>query len=100
MRERVMKHLGTIGFIGLMSGIFVLDTSAGSAVAQSVLSAQKPAVLATPAGRLQIGRGKDYVPSSVDAQTLFNDLEGSMKKRRDFGWKVIEQVLQPVKIKL
>jgi len=95
-----MKNLGTIGVMGLMSGLFVLDTGSGTAAAQAVLSAQKPAVLATPGGRLQIGRGKDYVPSTVDAQVLFNDLEGSMKKRRDFAWKVVEQVLQPVRLKL
>ena len=57
-------------------------------------------MLATPDGRLRIGRGKDYVPSTVEPQALFNELEGSMKKRRDFAWKVVEQVLQPVKLKL
>ena len=31
---------------------------------------------------------------------LFKDLEGSMKKRREFAWKIVEQVLQPVKLKL
>src|SRR5215204_7455008 len=95
-----MKHLVTIGVVGLISGSVCLDGIGNSATAQAVLSAQKPAVLATPAGRLQIGRGKDYVPSTVDLQTLFNELEGSMKKRRDFAWTVVEQVLQPVKIKL
>ena len=95
-----MKRLITISVVGLMSGSAFLDAGSNSAAAQAVLSAQKPAVLATPAGRLQIGRGKDYVPSTVEPQTLFNELEGSMKKRRDFAWKVVEQVLQPVTLKL
>ncbi|MBA7465774.1 hypothetical protein ES707_00945 [subsurface metagenome] len=94
-----MNHLRTISAMSVMSAVFILDM-ARPAAAQPVLSAQRPPILAAPEGRLQIGRGKDYVPSTVDAQTLFNDLEGSMKKRRDFAWKVIEQVLQPVKIKL
>jgi len=88
-------------FIGLASlATAILLADAGMAVAQQVLSAQKPGVLATPEGRLLIGRGKDYVPSTTDSQVLFDELESSMKKRRDFGWKVVEQLLQPVKIKL
>jgi hypothetical protein len=98
--EQAMKHLVKIGLVGLMSGAALLDAGSSPAAAQSVLSAQKAGVLATPDGRLRIGRGKDYVPSTVEPQPLFNELEGSMKKRRDFAWKVIEQVLQPVKIKL
>lgn len=94
-----MKQLMTVGLIAVTASAVLLG--AGSpAAAQSVLSAQKPSVLVTPEGRLLIGRGKDYVPSTVDPQALFTELEGSMKKRRDFGWKVAEQLLQPVKIKL
>lgn len=72
----------------------------GQVSAQNVLSAQRPPALASPEGRLQIGRGKDYVPSNVEFQALFAELEGSMKKRRDFAWKIVEQLLQPIKIKL
>jgi len=94
-----MKHLMRIGAIGIAVGSVLLGLCS-LASAQAVLSAQKPPVLVTPEGRLLIGRGKDYVPSTVELQALFNELEGSMKKRRDFAWKVVEQVLQPVKIKL
>ena len=90
-----MKLYMVIGLAGsIMCGL------CGHASAQNVLSVQKPPLMATQDGRVQIGRGKDYVPSTVDAQTLFVELEGSMKKRRDFAWKVVEQMLQPVKIKL
>jgi hypothetical protein len=90
-----MKRYMVIGLAGsIMCGL------CGHASAQNVLSVQKPPLMATQDGRVQIGRGKDYVPSTVDAQTLFVELEGSMKKRRDFAWKVVEQMLQPVKIKL
>lgn len=94
-----MKLLTTICLLVLCAGAAVCNGSA-PAIAQQVLSAQSPAVLAAPPGRLQIGRGKDYVPGTVDGQALFNELEASMKKRRDFAWKIVEQVLQPVKIKL
>jgi hypothetical protein len=94
-----MKQLMKVGLIGLTAGGVLLGFWS-LASAQAVLTAQKPPVLVTPEGRLLIGRGKDYVPSTVELQALFSELEGSMKKRRDFAWKVAEQVLQPVKIKL
>src|SRR5262245_10305738 len=98
-KDGTMKHLQAMGVVCAAAGSVVLGLCS-QASAQNVLSAQRPSVLASPEGRLQIGRGKDYVPSTVELQALFNDLEGSMKKRRDFAWKVVEQVLQPVKIKL
>ncbi|HEX8165422.1 MAG TPA: hypothetical protein VF601_06485 [Beijerinckiaceae bacterium] len=94
-----MKQLKTIGLIVVTAGT-VLIGAGDPASAQAVLSAQKPPLTATPEGRLLIGRGKDYVPSAVDPQALFVELEGSMKKRRDFAWTVVDQLLQPVKIKL
>ncbi len=71
-----------------------------NANAQAVLSAHDTGVSASPEGRLQIGRGTDYTASSVDAQKLFNNLRDSMKKRRDFAWRVTELMLQPTEITL
>ena len=48
----------------------------------AVLSAAKIPGVATPEGRLLIGRGEDYVPSAEDSQVLFDKLESSMKARR------------------
>ena len=67
---------------------------------QPALSAVPSVLRASPQGRLLIGRGKDYLPSQVDPLVLFDELQASMKKRRDFAWKVVEQVLQPIKIRL
>lgn len=57
---------------------------------------------ATAEGRLLIGRGKDYQPVSgtQDQQVLFDELMKNMKARRDFSWKVVEQLLQPIKVTL
>jgi hypothetical protein len=94
-----MRQAERIVLAAIVAGAFPI-VSATLAKAQTVLSAEVPPGVATPEGRLQIGRGKDYVPSDVAPQVLFDELQASMKKRRDFAWKVIEQVLQPVKIKL
>jgi hypothetical protein len=94
-----MKQLTTIGLVVAAAGSVLFGVN-GLAIAQPVLSAQKPPILATQEGRLQIGRGKDYVPSTIDPQSLFNELEGSMKKRRDFAWNIVAQMLQPVRLKL
>jgi hypothetical protein len=77
-----------------------LPLSAAQVVAQTVLSAQPPEGVASPEGRLVIGRGQDYLPSAIDASTLFTQLEGSMKQRRDFAWGVVEQMLTPVELTL
>ena len=59
-----MKRYMVIGLAGsIMCGL------CGHASAQNVLSVQKPPLMATQDGRVQIGRGKDYVPSTVDART-------------------------------
>lgn len=94
-----MKAITRFGLSLLACGS-LLSLSGSPAAAQAVLSAQPNEGVATPEGRLIIGRGQDYVPSSVDAAVLFNQLEGSMKERRDFAWKVVEQMLKPVKLTL
>src|SRR5262245_1523834 len=45
---------------------------------------------ASPEGRLQIGRGKDYVPIEADPAALFTKLESSMQLRRATAWQVVE----------
>lgn len=84
----------------LMGLLAMLTVGASPTLAQSVLSAMPPQGSADQTGRLLIGRGEDYAPSTVDAEVLFTDLEGSMKKRRDFAWGVIERMLKPVTITL
>ncbi|MGX9574287.1 hypothetical protein ACWUKX_16755 [Mesorhizobium sp. f-mel] len=74
-----------------MAAIF----ATGPAHGQNVLSAAPPEVLATPEGRLIIKRGQDYVPSTTDAAVLAPELESSMRKRREFGWSIVEKMLAP-----
>jgi len=50
---------------------------------------------ASPQGRLLIGRGKDYTPIAEDPAVLFTSLEGSMEKRRQTAWKIVEAMLEP-----
>lgn len=61
-----------------------------------------PLVLATPEGRILIGRGKDYRPvgAGKEPQALFDELMHNMKVRRDFAWSIVDQMLQPTRIKL
>jgi len=60
------------------------------------------ATLATPAGRVLIGRGKDYTPvgANTDPEVLADQLSKNMKDRRDFAWKVVEALLLPIKVQL
>jgi hypothetical protein len=67
---------------------------------QQVLSASRSGPLASPDGRLLIGRGQDYVPSSIPPHILADRLRTSMKERRDFAWSVVEQMLKSIRIKL
>jgi hypothetical protein len=53
----------------------------------------------TPEGRLVVGRGEDYAPSTEDEAALSQRLRTSMKARRDFAWRVVEQMLKPKKVK-
>ena len=53
----------------------------------------------TPEGRLAVGRGGDYVNSSEDEAALAKRLRTSMQTRREFAWKVVEQMLRPLKVK-
>lgn len=50
---------------------------------------------ASKKGRLLIGRGKDYVHEQQDPGVLFKELEGSMFKRRQLAWKIVEAMLAP-----
>lgn len=61
-----------------------------------------PKTLATPEGRVLIGRGKDYRPVSGTKaqQAVFDELMHNMKLRRDFAWQIVDQMLQPTTIKL
>lgn len=95
-----MKRLPVVLAIGALAGALLLGAASRPASAQAVLSADRAGVLASPDGRLEIGRGKDYVPSDVAADELFDELKNSMRKRRDFAWEIVEQLLQPQKITL
>jgi len=72
--------------------------SAGAA-APKVLSAAHLGGLkageASPAGRIVIGRGKDYEPIAEDSAGLAARLEKSMAERRQIGWRIVEAMLQP-----
>jgi hypothetical protein len=54
----------------------------------------------TQEGRLVVGRGVDYTPSDEDEKTLADKLKTSMLERRNFAWHVVEEMLQPTKVKL
>lgn len=49
-----------------------------------------------------IGRGQDYKPvgGTKDPEMLFSDLKNDMKLRRDFAWKIVEEMLRPTTIKM
>ena len=49
---------------------------------------------ASPEGRLLIGRGEDYVASTVPAQELFDTLKASMAERRKLAWHIVEEMLR------
>lgn len=54
----------------------------------------------SPAGRMIIGRGKDYTPIAEDPAQLFQRLESSMADRRAIGWKIVAAMLEPQKLTL
>ena len=95
----------------LFSTFFIAGLMFAGAPAPLAIGQEKKSVLsmkgldkdfATPAGRLLIGRGKDYVPvgGDKDPEALFAELKKNMKVRREFAWKIVEQMLQPTTIKL
>jgi hypothetical protein len=55
---------------------------------------------ASPAGRLVIGRGKDYTPIPADPTTLFNQLEGSMAFRRQTAWTIVQAMLESQRLEI
>jgi hypothetical protein len=99
------KHIWTTVALTL-GAAFSLGTAATflKAADTPILSMRtaSPAVLAGPGARVLIGRGKDYRPVSgdKDPQVVFDELAKSMKQRRDFAWRIINQLLQPTKITL
>jgi hypothetical protein len=102
-----MFRRATISVAAVASMLGFVDMAGAQQADVPILSLKEsaggpPGPLATPAGRVLIGRGKDYQPVSgtKDQQVLFDELMKSMKARRDFGWKVVEQLLQPVKVTL
>lgn len=70
------------------------------ASAQSVLSAAPPEVTADESGRIAIGRGEDYAPSTEDPLLLADRLAVSMQDRREFAWQVVEKMLLPQHVTL
>lgn len=50
---------------------------------------------ASPAARMAIGRGEDYLPIGEDPALLFARLESSMADRRAVGWRIVEAMLKP-----
>ena len=89
-----------IGLARTIAACLALALTGTNASAQAILSAAPPEIAADPDGRLAIGRGADYVPDPTDPTILAADLASSMKKRRDFGWAVIEKMLAPQTITL
>ncbi|MCG8458832.1 MAG: hypothetical protein MI919_21340, partial [Holophagales bacterium] len=69
-------------------------------VLSAFLSEEDLAAEATPEGRLVIGRGEDYEPSTEDPGALFARLKGSMKERRELAWEIVEAMLRPIELDL
>ena len=72
-----------------------------------VLSAVQPqgevGIEATWQGRLVLGVPDDYVPlnlkkAGLSERELFSRLRDNMKYRREFGWEVVKDVLEPTRI--
>ena len=63
----------------------------------SELRAQKaaPPMLSAPDGRLIVGRGQDYQPINEPADKLFAEMRGSMQRRRQRAWQIVEAVIKP-----
>ena len=84
----------------------ILLAAAPAKSADAPILSMRPAASATPslspAGRVLIGRGKDYTPvgANTDTEVLADQLSKSMKARRDFAWKVVEALLLPIKVQL
>jgi hypothetical protein len=76
-------------------------TTASEAAEILSMRAPSPTIRSTPEGRVLIGRGKDYRPvaGDKDPQVLFDELMKNMKLRREFAWKIVDQLLQPTKIR-
>lgn len=54
----------------------------------------------TQEGRLIVGRGIDYEPTTENEISLAARLKNSMQERRTFAWHIVEQMLLPTKVKL
>src|ERR1700742_1133322 len=91
-------------FATTIAALMLLAPQAAKSADAPILSMRTtaPATLATPAGRVVIGRGKDYAPvgAHTDPEVLADQLSKSMKARRDFAWQVVERLLQPIKVRL
>jgi hypothetical protein len=85
--------------IFLVAVASLLSTEASDAQTLSGFTTKSPEELSQE-GRLVVGRGVDYQPSTEDERLFSSRLKNSMLERRKFAWHVVEQMLQPTKVKL
>ena len=83
--------------LGLTAPVAIAQQRASSSILSGVTT-KSPSEL-SPEGRLAVGRGGDYMNSSEDEAVLSKRLKNSMRARRTFAWKVVEQMLKPIKVK-